>query len=295
MEFYKVLEDLMKKRNLSIPDISRATGLSDSTLRSIISRKTKNISLEVAFKLSEGLNVSLEELNGNEEISHINSYGEDMNLNDNIKSKRIESKMTLEEVAKKIGSTKQTVQKYESGLIKNIPIDKIELLAKALNTTPLDLLGWQCYEENINKDVGLKIFNARKNLKMTRAELGKKVRLHESTVKRYEDGQIKSLDIEKMKEFAQALNLDSTELLGLNNKSNAKGNDKNNPHTILLGDFDLLNDLGKREALKRVKELTFVPKYQNNAVDTIAAHNDYIDNNDELSKINKDIEDMKNW
>lgn len=64
MEFYKVLESLMEAKNLSIPDISRSTGLSDSTLRSIISRKTKNISLEVAFKLSEGLNVTLEELNG---------------------------------------------------------------------------------------------------------------------------------------------------------------------------------------------------------------------------------------
>lgn len=66
----------MKKRNLSIPDISRATDLSDSTLRSILSRKTKNISLEVAFKLSEGLNVSLEELNGNEEIPQGNSFHE---------------------------------------------------------------------------------------------------------------------------------------------------------------------------------------------------------------------------
>lgn len=69
MDFYKVLENLMETRNLSIPDISRATGLSDSTLRSILSRKTKNISLEVAFKLSQGLNVSLEELNGEKEIS----------------------------------------------------------------------------------------------------------------------------------------------------------------------------------------------------------------------------------
>lgn len=150
--------------------------------------------------------------------------------------------------------------------------------------------------ENINKNIGLKIFNARKNLKMTRSELGKKVGLHESTVKRYEDGQIKSLDIEKMKEFAQALNLDTTELLGWDSRENIKEQVKSHSHTKLLNDFDSLNDLGKREALKRVKELTFVPKYQNNAVDTIAAHNDYINNdNDELSKINKDIEDMKNW
>lgn len=79
MEFYKVLENLMKNRNLSIPDIARATGLSDSTLRSIISRKTKNISLEVAFKLSQGLNVSLEELNGDKEITsnYLEKYSEE--------------------------------------------------------------------------------------------------------------------------------------------------------------------------------------------------------------------------
>lgn len=64
MEFYKILIDIMNEKNLSIPDVARLTGLSDSTIRSIISRKTKNVSLEVAFKMSKGLNVSLERLNG---------------------------------------------------------------------------------------------------------------------------------------------------------------------------------------------------------------------------------------
>jgi len=71
---------------------------------------------------------------------------------------------------------------------------------------------------NDNKAIGLKIFNARKNLSMSRAELGKLVNLHESTVKRYEDGQIKSLDIDKLKEFARALNISPIDLLGWNGK-----------------------------------------------------------------------------
>lgn len=149
---------------------------------------------------------------------------------------------------------------------------------------------------NINKEIGLRIFKARKSLNMTRAELGRKVNLHESTVKRYEDGDIKSVDIEKVKDFAIALGLNSTDLLGWNNKENIKEQVKSPSYTTLLNDFDLLNDLGKKEALKRIKELTFVPKYQNNTIDTIAAHNDYInDDSDELVKINEDIEDMKNW
>lgn len=68
MEFYKILEDIMSEKNMSIPDVSRATGISDSTLRSIINRKTKSASLEVAFKISKGLNVSLERLNGDAKI-----------------------------------------------------------------------------------------------------------------------------------------------------------------------------------------------------------------------------------
>lgn len=71
--------------------------------------------------------------------------------------------------------------------------------------------------ENIsyNKEIGNKIFAARKRLKMSRAELGAKLDLHEVTIKKYEDGDIKSLDISKIKEFADALDLEFTYLIGL--------------------------------------------------------------------------------
>ena len=65
-----------------------------------------------------------------------------------------------------------------------------------------------------NKEIGLKLFNARKNKRMSRAALGKMVNLHESTIKRYEDGEIKTLDIEKMKEFAKALDISPEYLMG---------------------------------------------------------------------------------
>jgi transcriptional regulator with XRE-family HTH domain len=63
MEFYKVLQEIMITRDLSIPEIARLSGLSDGTLRSAIVRKQKNVALDVAFKLSRGLGVSLEYLN----------------------------------------------------------------------------------------------------------------------------------------------------------------------------------------------------------------------------------------
>ena len=66
-----------------------------------------------------------------------------------------------------------------------------------------------------NIDVGKKIFNARKSLNMSRVELGKKINLHESTIKRYEDGHTQNLDITKLKEFANALNISHAYLMGL--------------------------------------------------------------------------------
>ena len=64
MEFYKILQQIMTEKGLNIPAVARTCNLSDGTVRSIITRKQNNVALEVAFKLSIGLGVSLERLNG---------------------------------------------------------------------------------------------------------------------------------------------------------------------------------------------------------------------------------------
>ncbi len=51
--------------------------------------------------------------------------------------------LTLLEVAEAVGTSKQTVSRYEKGIITNIPKEKIELLAKALSVTPAELMGWE--------------------------------------------------------------------------------------------------------------------------------------------------------
>jgi len=70
-----------------------------------------------------------------------------------------------------------------------------------------------------NIEVGKRLFNARKNKDMTRASLGKLLNLHESTIKRYEDGQIKALSVDKLKEFAAALNIEPEFLIGWEKES----------------------------------------------------------------------------
>lgn len=66
-----------------------------------------------------------------------------MNIGERIKNKRLESNLTLEELGKRAKVSRATIQRYECGVISNIPSDRIELLAEALNTTPAFLLGWE--------------------------------------------------------------------------------------------------------------------------------------------------------
>lgn len=72
MEFYEILSEIMEEKNMSIADVAKKCNLTDSTVRSIIDRKQKKIALNIAFKLSDGLQISLERLNGIPEKKHTN-------------------------------------------------------------------------------------------------------------------------------------------------------------------------------------------------------------------------------
>lgn len=65
-----------------------------------------------------------------------------MALKENIKNSRLALNLTLDDVAKIVGVSRQTIQRYESGVIGNIPSDRLEKLAIALHTTPGALMGW---------------------------------------------------------------------------------------------------------------------------------------------------------
>ena len=66
-----------------------------------------------------------------------------VNPGSRIKSARISKRMTLNEVAKLTNTTRQTLSRYETGIIQNIPSDKIEALADILDVTPAYIMGWK--------------------------------------------------------------------------------------------------------------------------------------------------------
>lgn len=70
-------------------------------------------------------------------------------IGERIKTLRKQKRMTLEELAAALGTSKQTIHRYENGTIANIPHEKIVQLAEALGTTPSELMGWSRAAENV--------------------------------------------------------------------------------------------------------------------------------------------------
>ena len=65
-----------------------------------------------------------------------------MTLGERIKSAREALQMTQEELGALCNTTKQTIFKYETGIVTNIPLDRLELLSEKLGVTPGWLTGW---------------------------------------------------------------------------------------------------------------------------------------------------------
>ena len=55
---------------------------------------------------------------------------------------RIRRNLTQEQLGAAIGESKQTIYKYEKGIITNIPLPKVEKIAEALGCSPTVLAGW---------------------------------------------------------------------------------------------------------------------------------------------------------
>lgn len=64
-----------------------------------------------------------------------------MTIGERIKIRREQLGLTQEEVAKKCGyKSRSSVNKIE--LSRSLPLSKVELMARALETTPAELMGW---------------------------------------------------------------------------------------------------------------------------------------------------------
>ena len=71
-----------------------------------------------------------------------------MTIGERIKLLRTQNNLTQEELANYAKTTKQTIHKYETGIITNIPAIKIKAISEKLCTTPAYLMGWEGKQES---------------------------------------------------------------------------------------------------------------------------------------------------
>lgn len=66
-----------------------------------------------------------------------------MTIGERIKRRRLQLGMSVDELADELGKNRATVYRYEKDEIRDMPTTVLEPLAKALRTTPADLMGWE--------------------------------------------------------------------------------------------------------------------------------------------------------
>ena len=76
-----------------------------------------------------------------------------------LKTKRLEKRLTLEQVGEIVGVGKSTVRKWENEMIENMGRDKIVALSKALDISPLDILGIDKPQESTTKQILDSVFS----------------------------------------------------------------------------------------------------------------------------------------
>lgn len=66
-----------------------------------------------------------------------------MKVGEMLKELRTNKNLSLDDVSKQLGIARQTLYKYETGIITNIPLTRIEELAKIYRVKPGYIMGWK--------------------------------------------------------------------------------------------------------------------------------------------------------
>lgn len=139
-----------------------------------------------------------------------------------------------------------------------------------------------------NAEIGNRIKYVRDLREATLEDIAQKVGVTKSTIQRYEAGKITTIKLPVVEAIAIALKVNPAWVVG-------KSEDMELPKQAtpkIIEYYEMLNDMGKHEATKRVAELTEVPRYVKEEVPDYltvkAAHNDADITDEELEKMERD-------
>ncbi len=196
-----------------------------------------------------------------------------MTIGARIKQRRVELGLTADVLAERIGKSRATIYRYENGDIEDMPTTILEPLAEALHTSPAFLMGWE------KRTVGWNIKKHRTEQGLSPNELATMSGVSESNIISYENEKNKpSFEslinissalgiyignlIEDWSEYPESKNYDPFSFAtpvesfsaGVHRKAIYE-------EKRLLQNYRSLNAEGKKEARKRIQELTEIKKY----------------------------------
>ncbi|WP_418953732.1 helix-turn-helix domain-containing protein [Streptococcus sp.] len=76
-----------------------------------------------------------------------------MDIGAKLKQRRLDEKMSAEELAKRLGVSKTTIYRYEKGEIAKVPTETLEKISKILNTSPAYFMDWSDIPNNTKSDI----------------------------------------------------------------------------------------------------------------------------------------------
>lgn len=158
----------------------------------------------------------------------------------NIKTARLNANMTLEELGKEVGVSKATVQRYETGEIKHIPYENVVKIAEATGTSAVSIIGWNVPKETNKK--GDNIRKARKQAGLTLEELGEKIGVTKSTVRKYEIGEISNIPSDIIEKIAEATGTSRTAIMGWDDSKELDAVLRDKNLVDMIGNFQQLSE-----------------------------------------------------
>lgn len=223
-------------------------------------------------------------------------------IGERIKKRRKELGFTLQEIADKVGVASSTIQRYENGTISQYKLPILESIAKVIKVNPVWLVKEnvpmelevnnnvfieECYN-SMNKTDKLKyIILSRYN---SIREFANIVDIPSTTLTSALDNGIGGMAVDRIIKICETLNIDIKTFEPVVSIVN---NNLSTEETILLENYNKLNNLGKEEASKRVSELTEISKYTY-VEENIgrAAHNDFANDEEQQKLMQQDLDEL---
>lgn len=148
------LKDVIKNRRIELgltqEDVARFVRVSDATVSRWESGHIENMGVTRIQRLAEVLQLSPSQIMGRDDDNknHAPTARNGKILGERIRTAREHAGFTQGDVARAVGVTKQTIFKYEVGIIENIPLENIRKIAALLGVSPLYITGWSEDDES---------------------------------------------------------------------------------------------------------------------------------------------------